>query len=94
MCKCKKKPIKTGVVCFKRVSSEDFVKAYMTVYTKHGNQHDLAKLLGQAVTTIQVRVSKLRRIGVKLPKMKRKDTEATLDVCALNTLVRKMTPKM
>jgi predicted transcriptional regulator len=55
-----------------KVSVERFIKTYMKVYNKGGNQADIARELGVTQANVSLRVKHLINIGVELPKMKRK----------------------
>jgi transcriptional regulator len=54
------------------ITVERFIKTYMAVYNKGGNQADVARALKCTDVNVCLRAKHLRSIGVKLPKMKRK----------------------
>jgi hypothetical protein len=72
--------MKTGI------SVERFIKTYMSVYNKGGNQADVARALKCSDVNVCLRVKRLVSIGVDLPKMKRKKN---YDANYLNKVVAK-----
>lgn len=56
----------------RKISVERFIKTYMEVYAKGGNQSDVARKLKCTPENVSIRLKSLRSIGVNLPKMKRK----------------------
>lgn len=75
----------------KMVSNVDFV----TAYAKANSLDDVVKSLGMEKGSVQARASKLRKLGVKLPKFVRGATPT--DVASLNAILEKFgkleTPK-
>lgn len=61
-----------GLTMKRKITVERFIKGYMKVYAKGGNQSDVARLLGCTPENVCIRLKNLRSIGVDLPKMKRK----------------------
>lgn len=67
----------------KMVSAEDFVKSVIT----YRNVGGVATALGVTPSNVYTRWAKYRKLGVKLPVMRRKGTSA-INVSELNKLIK------
>lgn len=72
----------------RKITSEEFVKAYMTVYKEEGNVADLAKNIGTALTTVYARIKSLTKHGVILPPLAGYEAYSPARVAKLNKLVK------
>lgn len=66
------------------VTATQFVTAFMS----STSYKELAKKLGKSVQYTQHQASSYRKKGVRLPKFARAGTNASIDVRALNGLIR------
>ena len=65
-------------------------EAFVTAWAKSKSVEEVAKRLGRAKCSVQVRAGRLRKAGVKLPRHPR--PKKVTDVTTLNKLLKKLLP--
>ncbi len=71
-----------------RTSKQDFIKAFQA----GASNAAVGEVLGITEQSVVQRAAALRKLGVKLKRMERKQSESTLDLDALNKLAAESAP--
>lgn len=70
---------------YKRIDNREFVVTYMN----SNNRDEVAKAMGISPQSVTVKAVALRKMGVKLPKFRRSQTDRQLEVAQLNSIITK-----
>lgn len=69
----------------KRIDNREFVVTYMN----SSSRNEVANALGMSSEAVTVKAVALRKIGVKLPKFARSQTDRQIEVAQLNSIINK-----